>query len=36
MATKDGHFEIPDNAGVPLIFIGFDKDMNQVTDVVVH
>ena len=34
-ATKDGHFEIPDDAGIPLVFIGFDKDMNQITGVVV-
>lgn len=33
-ATKNGQFEIPDNAGKPLVYIGFDKNFNQITDVV--
>ncbi len=33
-ATKDGKFEIPGDAGKPLVYIGFDKDFNQVTDII--
>lgn len=34
VATKTGEFEIPDDAGKPLVYIGFDKDFNQTTDIV--
>ena len=30
-ATKDGKFSIPDDADSNLVYVGFDKDMNQVT-----
>lgn len=33
-ATKDGKFTIPTDAGKPLVYIGFDKDFNPVTDIV--
>ena len=33
-ATKDGTFTIPEDAGKPLVYIGFDKDFNPVTDII--
>lgn len=35
-ATKDGKFEVADNADTPLIYIGFDEDFNQITDLIIH
>ena len=31
VATKDGRFVIPASADKPLVFIGYDKDFNQIT-----
>jgi hypothetical protein len=33
-AVKNGKFEIPSDSDKGLIFIGFDKDFNQITDIV--
>lgn len=33
VATEDGTFTIPDDAGKGLIFIGFDSDFNVVTGI---
>ena len=35
-ATKDGRFEIPTDSDHPLVYIGFDADFNQITDVVIR
>ncbi len=35
-ATKDGRFEIPSDSDQPLVYIGFDKDFNQITNIVVR
>ena len=33
-ATKDGKFSIPSDADSNLVYVGFDKDFNRVTDII--
>jgi hypothetical protein len=34
LATKDGKFQIPEGADSGLVYVGFDSDFNQVTNVI--
>ena len=34
VATKDGKFEIPENADSGLVYIGLDADFNPVTEII--
>ena len=34
VSTKDGSYDIPEDAGQPLVYVGFDKDFKQTTEVI--